>query len=57
MPIGMYQIALYVNGDSVAYFDSFGVEHIPEEIKRFIGNNNEPFSQKHDIYGAKFEKN
>ena len=49
MPIGTHPIALYVNGDSMAYFDSFGVEHIPEEIKRFIGNNNEPFSQKHDI--------
>ena len=22
------------------YFDSFGVEHIPEEIKEFIGNKN-----------------
>ena len=24
----------------MAYFDSFGVEHIPEEIKEFIGNKN-----------------
>ena len=24
----------------VTYFDSFGVEHIPKEIKRFIRNNN-----------------
>ena len=23
-----------------AYFDSFGVEHIPEEIKQFISNKN-----------------
>ena len=22
------------------YFDSFGVEHVPEEIKKFIGNKN-----------------
>ena len=22
------------------YFDSFGVEHIPKEIKKFIGNKN-----------------
>ena len=22
------------------YFDSFGVEHIPEEIKEFVGNKN-----------------
>ena len=33
-------IALYGNGNSVAYFDGFGVEHIPEKIKRFTGNNN-----------------
>ena len=33
-------IALYVNGDDVTYFDSFGVEYIPEEIKKFIGNKN-----------------
>ena len=24
----------------VAYFDSFGVEHIPKEIMKFIGNKN-----------------
>ena len=26
--------------NEVIYFDSFGVEHIPEEIKEFIGNKN-----------------
>ena len=26
-------IALYANGDKIIYFDSFGVEHIPKEIK------------------------
>ena len=26
--------------DEIVYFDSFGVEHIPEEIKKFIGNRN-----------------
>ena len=26
--------------DEVIYFDSFGVEHIPKEIKKFIGNKN-----------------
>ena len=25
--------ALYVNCDNVTYFDTFGVEHIPKEIK------------------------
>ena len=35
---GTHWIALYVNGYNVIYFDSFGVEHIPKEIKKFIGN-------------------
>ena len=25
-----------MNGDNVTYFDGFGVEHIPKEIKRFV---------------------
>ena len=29
-------IALYVDDINVTYFDSFGVEHIPKEIKKFI---------------------
>ena len=29
-----------MNDDNVTYFDSFGVEHIPKEIKKFIGNKN-----------------
>ena len=36
--IGTHCIALYVNGNNATYFDSFGVEHIPKEIKKFIGN-------------------
>ena len=27
---------MYVNNNSVTYFDSFGIEHIPKEIKEFI---------------------
>ena len=27
------------NNNNVIYFDSFGVEHIPKEIKAFINNN------------------
>ena len=44
--IGTHWIALYVNGNSrrasydAIYFDSFGAEHIPKEIKTFIGNKN-----------------
>ena len=29
-----------VNNNNVTYFDSFGVEHTPKEIKAFINNNN-----------------
>ena len=29
-----------MNGDNVTYFDNFGVEHIPKEMKSFIGNKN-----------------
>ena len=34
--IGTHWIALYVNNKIVTYFDSFGVEHIPKEIMKFI---------------------
>ena len=27
-----------MNGNNVMYFDSFRVEHIPKEIKKFIGS-------------------
>ena len=36
---GTHWIALYVNNNSVTYFDSFGVEQIPKEIKTFIYRN------------------
>ena len=32
--------ALYVNDNNVTYFDSFRVEHIPKELRKFIGNRN-----------------
>ena len=38
--IGTHWIALYVNTKTVTYFHSFGVEHIPKEIKNFINNKN-----------------
>ena len=38
--IGTHWIALYVKNNNVTYFDSFGVEHIPQEIKIFIKNKN-----------------
>ena len=43
---GTHWIALYVNGINGSascdgtYFDSFGVEHIPKEIKKLIGIKN-----------------
>ena len=36
--IGTHWIALYVKNNIVTYFDSFGVEDIPKEIKTFIKN-------------------
>ena len=38
--IGTHWVALYVNHNNETYFDSFGVEHIPKEIKKFLGNKN-----------------
>ena len=38
--IGTHWVALHVNNNNVTYFDSFGVEHIPKEIKTFISNKN-----------------
>ena len=38
--IGTHWIALYVNTKTVTYFDTFGVESIPKEIKKFINNKN-----------------
>ena len=34
--IGTHWVALYVNNKIVTYFDSFGVEHIPKKIMKFI---------------------
>ena len=41
--IGTHWVTLYVqnNNNNVIYFDSFGVEHIPKEIKAFV---NRPLS-------------
>ena len=38
--IGTHWTALYVNGGKVTYFDRVGVERIPKEIKKFMGNKN-----------------
>ena len=31
-------MALYVKNNEVTYLDSFGVEYIPKEVKKAIGN-------------------
>ena len=36
--IGIHWVALYVNNKTITYFDSFGVEHIPREIMKFIAH-------------------
>ena len=33
-------IALFCGKTEIVYFNSFGVEHVAEEIKEFIGNKN-----------------
>ena len=38
--IGTPWIALCANGDNLTFVDSFGVERIPKEIKKYIGNKN-----------------
>ena len=37
---GTHWVALYVNNNYATYFDSFGVEHIPKEIKELVKNKN-----------------
>ena len=38
--IGTHWVALYLQNNNVAYFNSFGVEHILRKIKTFIKNRN-----------------
>ena len=35
---GTHWVSLFVKTNEVIYLDSFGVEHIPKEIYKFIGN-------------------
>ena len=37
---GTHWVSLFVKANKVIYFDSFGIEHIPKEINKFINNNN-----------------
>ena len=38
--VGTHWIALFCNKSEIVSLDSFAVEHVPEEIKKFIGNKN-----------------
>ena len=38
--IGTHWIALYALNNDITCFDSFGVEHLPKEVKKFIRNKN-----------------
>ena len=49
--IGTQWVALYVNNKTKIYFDSFGVEHIPKEIIKFIGNNKKIITNIYRIQG------
>ena len=31
---------MFLKGDNITYFDSFSIEHIPKEAKKFIPNKN-----------------
>ena len=38
--VGTHSIALYSKNIEIIYFDSFGVEHVPKELKKIIGHKN-----------------
>ena len=38
--VATHCIELYVKNIEIIYSNSFGVEHVPREIKKFIGNKN-----------------
>ena len=37
--MGTHWVSLFVKLKYTVYFDSFGIEHMPKEINKFIGNN------------------
>ena len=50
--IGTHCVALHMNNNDITYFDSFGVEHIPKELKHLsrIKTLKQTFSEyKHTI--------
>ena len=52
---GTHWIVLYVNGNNITWFDSFGVKFIQKEIRKLIGNKNIKYTTKsnkwfHDVW-------
>ena len=43
-------IALYILNDQATYFDNFGVEHIPKEIKKLIKGSIDKFAIATNIF-------
>ena len=41
---------MYILNNNVTYCESFGVEHIPKEIKKLIGNKNAKGIYNHKKY-------
>ena len=38
--VGTHWVALFCNKNAFFYFSSFGVEHVPEDIKELVGKKN-----------------
>ena len=38
--VGTHWNALFCNRNEIVYFDSIGVEHVPEKVKKFVANKN-----------------
>ena len=38
--VGINRTALFCNRSEIVFFNSFGIEHVPEEIKKFAGSKN-----------------
>ena len=38
--VGIHWVAFFCSRNEIVYFDNFGVEHVPDKIKWFIGNKN-----------------
>ena len=49
---GTHWVSLFVKANKVIYFDSFGIEHIPKEINKFINNNIESNIFKIQVYDS-----